>query len=272
MPELPEVETIKKGLTPHLIGRTIQSTTIRQHHLRWPIDPKLDQKIAGQMITAIWRRGKYLVTDLQAGHLIIHLGMSGSLQIKQVLIPPNKHDHIDIHLDNARIIRFHDPRRFGAIIYTPEPAEMHPLLSRLGIEPLLSEFNGNTLFFLTRNRKTNIKQLIMNSHLIAGIGNIYANEALFQAGIHPAAIAGSLTLSRCNCLAASIRNILLRAIDLGGSTLRDFVDGEGKPGYFQQEYKVYGRLQKSCTKCKTPINMKHQNGRSSFFCPHCQKL
>ncbi|MDE3020441.1 MAG: bifunctional DNA-formamidopyrimidine glycosylase/DNA-(apurinic or apyrimidinic site) lyase [Pseudomonadota bacterium] len=272
MPELPEVETIKLGLAPHIIGQTIQSTLIRESRLRWPVDPELNLKIAGQKINSLKRRGKYLIADLQTGHLIIHLGMSGSLRIIMIALEqPRKHDHLDIRLDNGKIIRFHDPRRFGAILYTTEPIEKHPLLVRLGIEPFDQQFNDRTLYSITRNRKTPIKQILMNSQLIAGIGNIYANEALFQAGIHPGTIASNLNMIHCKKLAASIRDILLRAINLGGSTLRDFVSSEGEQGYFQQEHEVYDQLGKPCSRCKTPIVMKRQNGRSSFFCPKCQK-
>ncbi|MBU6459303.1 MAG: bifunctional DNA-formamidopyrimidine glycosylase/DNA-(apurinic or apyrimidinic site) lyase [Proteobacteria bacterium] len=270
MPELPEVETIKRGLADSMIGRTILSVKIRQYKLRWPIDPHLEHKITGEKVIALRRRGKYLVTDLKKGHLIIHLGMSGTLRVFDDSTAIGKHDHLDIHLDSRKIIRFCDPRRFGAILFTVEPAEFHPLLAHLGIEPLQPDFNGETLFSITKTKKTSIKQLLMNSHLIAGIGNIYANEALFYAGIHPAAISASLDQKRCSSLADSISATLMKAINLGGSSLRDFVSSDGKKGYFQQEYQVYGRNKQLCHTCKTSIIMIRQNGRSSFFCPRCQ--
>jgi formamidopyrimidine-DNA glycosylase len=274
MPELPEVETVLRGLAPHVVGKTFLGARIRDPRLRWPAPPELDHLLRGNRIRAMTRRGKYLLFHLersgQQHGLIAHLGMSGSLRLCPSDTPPEKHDHIDLLLEGGLCLRLRDPRRFGAMLWSDDP-EGHPLLARLGVEPLSETFTGACLHKLCRGRKTDIKALIMDAHKVVGIGNIYANEALFHAGIHPRLAAGRLSRPRCDRLAAAIRETLRKAIDAGGSTLRDFVDGEGRPGYFQQTYFVYGRTGEPCRLCGHPIRQEAQGGRSTFFCPVCQK-
>lgn len=271
MPELPEVETTRRGLEPHLAGQRIAAAIVRHAGLRLPVSAALPQLLPGLVIRSIARRGKYLLLDCGAGWLILHLGMSGSLRILPAATPPEKHDHFDLVLDSGLCMRLRDPRRFGAIVWTPLAPERHPLLAKLGIEPLESQFDGDFLYRVTRGRKTAIKQLLMDSHIVVGVGNIYANEALFEAGISPKIAAGRIGKSRCARLAEVVRATLLRSIAAGGSTLRDFVDSAGKPGYFQQQYAVYGRAGQSCLRCDATIRQIRQGQRSTFFCPGCQK-
>ncbi len=270
MPELPEVETVRRGLSPHLLGRRLLGACVREGRLRWPVPEDLDTRLRGRRIQAVGRRGKYLLLQLDAGGLLIHLGMSGSLRLHLRAAPPAKHDHVDLLLEGGRLLRYRDPRRFGTILWCDTPAQ-HPLLARLGVEPLLPEFSGDLLYALSRGRTTPVKTWLMNAHVIAGIGNIYANEALFQAGIHPLMPAGKLGRLRCHRLAAAIRDTLERAIAAGGSSLRDFVDSAGQPGYFQQDYFVYGRAGEPCRVCAATIRPLRQGGRASYFCPHCQR-
>jgi formamidopyrimidine-DNA glycosylase len=281
MPELPEVETVCRGLTPHLKNRTLLGANVREFRLRWPIPADLDALTRHQTIHHLTRRGKYLLMQLDQGGLIIHLGMSGSLRLcpatgfstafsnTHVPTPPEKHDHFDLLLDNDTLLRYRDPRRFGALLWSENPAQ-HPLIAHLGIEPLTAEFNGDSLHALCQNRKTAIKLLLMEAKLIVGIGNIYANESLFHAGIDPRLAAGELTLPRCHRLVEAIKNTLMQAIAAGGSTLRDFVNSHGQPGYFQQSYFVYGRDQAACLICGTTVQLIRQSARSTFYCPHCQ--
>jgi len=269
MPELPEVETTRRGIEPHLIHRTIQAVIVREHRLRWPVPPDLEHTLQGLSVRSVERRAKYLLIQFDPGCLLIHLGMSGSLRLVSLDEPAQKHDHIDFVLER-QILRYHDPRRFGAVLWHFGPLEFHPLLKQLGPEPLESAFDGAVLYQNTRNKHGAIKQLLMNNHLVVGVGNIYANEALFAAGIHPGRSASALGHSECDLLASSIKQILTRAIAAGGSTLRDFVGADSRPGYFQQSYAVYGRAGQPCPRCGTEICHLRQGQRSSFYCPQCQ--
>ncbi|MBA2690248.1 MAG: bifunctional DNA-formamidopyrimidine glycosylase/DNA-(apurinic or apyrimidinic site) lyase [Burkholderiales bacterium] len=271
MPELPEVETTRLGLAPHVIGRRIEKVVVRDRRLRWPIAADLEQRLAACTIRAISRRGKYLLLDCGAGWLMLHLGMSGSLQIVPAARPAAKHDHVDIILNNGTAVRFTDPRRFGAIFWAAGDPQSHPLLAGLGLEPLTEQLSGPWLYSGTRGAKVSIKLWLMDATRITGIGNIYANEALFRAGIHPLRAAGRIALKRFERLASAIQDTLCRAIDAGGSTLRDFVGVDGKPGYFQQEYWVYGRADKPCLICAMPIRLVRQSGRATYYCPTCQR-
>jgi len=270
MPELPEVETVLRGLRPHLEGVRLAGAVVRDHRLRWPVPSGLDARLRGQKVHALGRRGKYLLLELDRGQLILHLGMSGSLRILTQIDPPSPHEHVDLLLEGGARLRLRDPRRFGAVLLSNTPGQ-HPLLVHLGIEPLSQDFDGNCLYALTQGRRTAIKQLLMNARLIAGIGNIYANESLFYAGIDPRLPAGQLSRAQCMRLAAAIRDTLEQAIAAGGSTLRDFVDSAGQPGYFQHDYAVYGRAGKPCRRCGHTIATFRQGGRSSFACPACQR-
>ncbi len=270
MPELPEVETVRRGLSPHLEGRTLRGAEVRERRLRWPVPEHLDALVAGRRIRSLARRGKYLLIRLDAGGLVCHLGMSGSLRLVDAEVPPEKHDHLDLLLEDGRVLRFRDPRRFGALLWSDDP-DRHPLLAELGVEPLSGDFDGGRLHALARGRSTRIKALLMDAHLVVGVGNIYANEALFHAGIDPRLAAGRLSRPRCDRLAAAVKDTLARAIAAGGSTLRDFVDGQGNPGYFQQTYYVYGRAGEACRLCGHPIRVLRQNGRATYLCPLCQK-
>ena len=270
MPELPEVETTLRGLEPHLRGQRIEAVIIRNARLRFPVDPELAATLPGQTIAGITRRGKYLLIACDEGCLILHLGMSGSLRILPAATPPEKHDHFDLLLENGSCMRLRDPRRFGAVIWTQTDPLRHPLLAKLGLEPLSGDFDGHWLYRATRGRRGSIKQTLMDGHLLVGVGNIYANEALFRAAIKPTTAAGRIGLERCGRLASAIQEILRQAILAGGSSLRDFVDSAGKPGYFQQQYMVYGRTGEPCRRCASPIQQIRQGQRSTFYCPRCQ--
>lgn len=269
MPELPEVETTRRGLAPTLENATIASVTVRQPRLRWEVPPDLAANLVGRSVRAVRRRAKYLLVDFDHGSLLIHLGMSGSLRFVAPDTPAEKHDHADFVL-GEHILRYRDPRRFGAILWQPGVAELHPLLQKLGPEPLEDGFDGDTLYQASRSKQSAIKLMIMDNHVVVGVGNIYANESLFYAGIHPARAAASLNREECQRLAAEIRAVLTRAIAAGGSTLRDFMDAKGKPGYFQQSYKVYGRVGETCHDCGSLIEEIRQGQRSTCYCPHCQ--
>jgi formamidopyrimidine-DNA glycosylase len=271
MPELPEVETTRRGLLPHLLGRRIRQVVVRNANLRWPIPGDLDRTLRGEEVLAIRRRGKYLLFDCPKGHLLVHLGMSGRLTVVPEGEPAKIHDHVDVRMENHTALRFTDPRRFGAMLWVKGPAEKHMLLEGLGLEPLDEAFSGKALFEKSRGRKVAIKQFLMNARILAGVGNIYASEALFAAGIHPLRVAGRISLARYERLAAAIRATLERALAAGGTTLRDFVSAEGKPGYFQHESAVYGREGKPCRACRTKIRALRQGQRSTFYCPACQR-
>lgn len=270
MPELPEVETTCRGIAPHLTGRRISRLKIHNRHLRWPVTKELEKALPGQTISAVARRAKYLLITLDSGTLILHLGMSGSLRLAGAGEARLKHDHIELHLDNDQCLRYCDPRRFGAWLWTTGAPGDHPLLTNLGPEPLGRQFSAKYLFTHLRNRKQAIKTLIMDSHLVVGIGNIYANEALFMAGIHPQRSSASLTLEECGLLVREIKAILANAIRRGGTTLRNFVGGDGKPGYFAQELMVYGRGKAACKRCQTPLQEIRLGQRTTVFCPLCQ--
>jgi formamidopyrimidine-DNA glycosylase len=271
VPELPEVEITRRGLAAHLTGLTIKDAVIRNGKLRWPIPKNLPKLLRGQTIVSLKRRAKYLLMNCGSGTLILHLGLSGSLRILPANTPPDKHDHFDLILSNGTLMRLRDPRRFGAVLWHGGDVHTHPLLANLGPEPLEKNFDARYLFQATRKRSVSIKQCIMDSRIVAGVGNIYANEALFRAGIRPQPAAGKLSLPRCEQLVAAIRATLNEAIKQGGSTLRDFVDTSGQPGYFQQNYWVYGRGGEPCRCCGSPIRQIRQGQRSSFYCRNCQK-
>lgn len=269
MPELPEVETTCRGIAPHVKKQQVNNVIIRQSSLRWPVPRNLKQKLKDQTISDIQRRAKYLLFKTQTGHLIIHLGMSGSLRMVNHQAEPNKHDHVDI-IFNKKTLRFHDPRRFGAVLWTSKEPLKHKLLKNLGPEPLLDEFSGKHLYQLAQGKKVNVKTFIMNAHIVVGVGNIYASESLFLSGIHPQRAAGRISLKRYEILAENIKNVLSHAIELGGTTLRDFVREDGKPGYFANELNVYNQTGKPCPVCKSPIKVRTISQRSSFFCVQCQ--
>jgi formamidopyrimidine-DNA glycosylase len=271
MPELPEVETTLRGLAPHLTGKTVADVVIRNAKLRWPIPKSLPKLLRGRTIRSLQRRAKYLLIGFDHGTLILHLGMSGSLRILPAGTPPEKHDHFDLVLGNGMLMRLRDPRRFGAVLWHEGDPMLHPLLTALGPEPLEQDFDAAYLYRATRNRSAAIKQVIMDNHVVVGVGNIYANEALFRAGIKPQLAAGKLSLPRGEKLVKEIRATLAEAIKLGGSSLRDFVNTAGQPGYFQQHYWVYGRGGEPCRKCGAPIKQTRQGQRSSFYCGSCQK-
>jgi len=271
MPELPEVETTRRGLEQHLVGATISDILIRNHQLRWPIPEKLPKLLRGCTIASLQRRAKYLLMDCGNGTLILHLGMSGSLRILPANTPPEKHDHFDLMIDSGKLMRLRDPRRFGAVLWHQGDVNTHPLLAKQGPEPLKQEFNAAYLYRTTRKRSVSIKQCIMDNHIVVGVGNIYANEALFRAGIKPQLAAGKISLPRCEKLVWEIRATLTEAIKQGGSTLRDFVNSDGNPGYFQQTYWVYGRAGERCRQCGTIVKQTKQGQRSSFYCNACQK-
>jgi len=270
MPELPEVETTRRGLAPLTEGRVIESVTVRQRQLRWPI-PMALKKSEGQAVVAMERRAKWLIWRLEAGHLLWHLGMSGSFRGWNPAPTPGPHDHVDIQMTGGHLIRYTDPRRFGALLWCPGDPREHPRLTGLGPEPFDPAFDGDYLYRLSRGRRGPIKQFIMNGQIVVGVGNIYACEALFAAGIHPRRPAGRVGRQRYDKLAQAIVSILQRAIEVGGTSLRDFTVGDGTPGYFGQSLTVYGREGKPCLQCQTPLRREVIGQRSTFFCPSCQR-
>ena len=270
MPELPEVETTRCGIEPHIKGKTISDIVVRQRRLRVPVTAGIANKARNQRICKVERRGKYLLLCLQEGWLVCHLGMSGSLRI--VADPPaEKHDHIDIVLSNNKRLRFRDPRRFGMMVWMRDDPLSHKLLKDLGPEPLGQDFSGQYLYEQSRNRTVAIKNFIMNSRIVVGVGNIYASEALFMSGIHPSRPANRVSKERYDQLVRAIRRILKQAIRNGGTTLRDFVREDGSPGYFKQKLKVYHREDEQCIICGASIRKKVIGQRASFYCPQCQK-
>ncbi len=270
MPELPEVETTRLGITPHVEGRRVAKTLIRQASLRWPIPNDLPEQLARRQLLGISRRGKYLIFRFTHGHMLIHLGMSGSLRIVDADDVPKKHDHVDIIFSGNRCLRYHDPRRFGAILWTSAEVDTHKLLVNLGPEPLSDDFHSEYLFKRSRKRTKDIKTFIMDSHIVVGVGNIYANEALFAAGIRPIKAAGKVTRNQYGMLVEEIKRVLKRSIVQGGTTLRDFVGGDGKPGYFVQQLNVYGREGLPCKVCAKPLKAIRQAQRISVYCNQCQ--
>ena len=271
MPELPEVETSRRGIAPHLTGRRILRLQVRERRLRWPIPLETDARVAGQMILGLRRRAKYLLLDLDNGVLMIHLGMSGSLRVLPQERPPSLHDHVDLMLDNGQCLRLRDPRRFGMLQWTPAPAEDHPLLAHLGPEPLSAAFSGEHLHRHARGRRAPVKTFIMDSRIVVGVGNIYASESLHLAGIHPHRPAGRIAAARYERLAAAICSVLQAAIAQGGTSLRDFVQEDGAPGYFKQSLCVYARAGLPCPSCGEPVRQQRIGQRSSFYCPRCQR-
>jgi len=271
MPELPEVETTRRGIAPHLEGRRVRKVVVRQPRLRWPVPPRLARELTGQRIEHVRRRGKYLLLETAAGTAILHLGMSGSLRVLDAAEPPQAHDHVDICLDNGRCLRLRDPRRFGAVLWTTRPAAQHRLLRDLGPEPLGEAFDADYLFQRSRGRRGAIKPFIMDSKVVVGVGNIYASEALFLAGINPKTPAGRIGRARMQRLVEAIRAVLARAIEQGGTTLRDFSDSAGRPGYFQQQLQVYGRAGEPCRRCGGNIRSLTLGQRNTFYCPRCQR-
>lgn len=273
MPELPEVEITKQGIEPSLKGQTIEKIVIRNPKLRWPIPRRLHTILPGLKITSITRRAKYILIDCSTGWLIIHLGMSGSLRVlsSSTTEAPSKHDHYDLHTSNNTIIRYRDPRKFGALLWTINNPNDHRLISHLGPEPLDDEFNRDFLHQKLSTKSSSIKLQIMNNQVVTGVGNIYANESLFHAGIRPTRRANEVSRPKLDRLVAAIKSTLERAIQVGGSSLQDFYLTDGSTGYFQQEYMVYGRDGESCHRCKTTIKLITLGQRSSFYCPKCQK-
>jgi formamidopyrimidine-DNA glycosylase len=275
MPELPEVETTRKGILPKTEQQIIQRLVVRNPNLRWKVDSDLVHILPGLKIHQINRRGKYLLLETAEGTLLIHLGMSGNLRVLPIGTPAQKHDHIDLELENGWLLRLNDPRRFGAFLWHPLSAgalQNHPLLAKLGPEPLSETFNGDYFYQQSRNRSVAIKTLVMNSHIVVGAGNIYANESLFLSNIHPQTPASSLSRAQCETLANNIKQVLAAAIEQGGTTLKDFMAPDGKPGYFVQKLHVYGRDNLACSVCGTPIERIVLNQRASYFCLHCQPL
>lgn len=270
MPELPEVETTRRGLAPHLLGRTVVGLDVRQPRLRWPLPDELRENLRGQRILDVERRAKYLLVHTEPGSALLHLGMSGSLRVLPASTPVGAHDHVDWRLDSGQVLRFTDPRRFGSQLWQPR-GQTHPLLAGLGPEPLSDDFDGDLLWARSRGRKAAVKLLLMDQAVVVGVGNIYASEALFAAGIHPRRAAGSVSRERYARLADEVKRILAYAIRRGGTTLRDFISPDGLPGYFEQELFAYGREGEPCRVCGTPIRAIVLGQRSTFFCPRCQR-
>ena len=270
MPELPEVETTRRGVEPHCVGRVIAAVAVREPRLRWPVPDQLATLLVGQVIESVERRAKYLLFRTQIGSLLVHLGMSGSLRLVDVDAPPARHDHIDVLLDDGACLRYHDPRRFGCFLWLAA-GENHPLLAHLGPEPLSLQFDGDVLYQRSRGRKSAVKNFIMDGKVVVGVGNIYANEALFISGIRPDRAAGRISAVRYQRLAQNIKQVLTSAIDQGGTTLRDFVGGDGSPGYFAQRLLVYGRAGQPCKCCDAALRELRLGQRSSVFCATCQR-
>ncbi len=270
MPELPEVETTRRGVEPYSRGRRVESLAVREARLRWPVPVDLADKLGGQTITAVERRAKYLLFRTGRGTLLVHLGMSGSLRVVSHGEPPGRHDHIDLLLSGGHCLRFNDPRRFGCFLWL-ETGEQSPLLQHLGPEPLSAEFDGRLLHQRSRGRRSPVKQFIMDGKVVVGVGNIYANEALFLAGIRPDRAAGRISRARYERLSEIIKQVLTSSIEQGGTTLRDFVGGDGKPGYFAQQLYVYGRAGEACKRCDTVLRERRLGQRSTVYCVTCQR-
>jgi len=270
MPELPEVETTRRGLLPHVVGRRIRGVVVRNAALRWPVPPDLARILRGEEVVDLRRRGKYLLFDCRRGHLLVHLGMSGRLTLVPEGEPARRHDHVDVRFEGEQAMRLTDPRRFGAMLWVRGNAEDHALLRELGLEPFDAAFTGAALHERARGRRVAVKHFLMDAHVVTGVGNIYASEALFHAGIHPLRAAGRISRARWDRIAASVRSTLERALAAGGTTLRDFASAEGHPGFFQNECAVYGRGGLPCRACGGAIRAARQGQRSTFYCPRCQ--
>lgn len=270
MPELPEVETTRRGIEPHILGKKVRLLTVRNARLRWPIDDELGAQLQNQTLLAVKRRGKYLLLQFSTGHLLIHLGMSGSLRIIDPREPPGFHDHVDLLFGVKLGLRYTDPRRFGCWVWAQGDVSAHKLLAKLGPEPLSDAFTAGYLWAKARGRKQNLKTFIMDSHIVVGVGNIYANEALFLSHLRPRKRAGSLTRAAAEVLVEEIKTVLASAIEQGGTTLKDFVGGDGKPGYFQQRLYVYGRGGESCRVCHSVLKEIRVADRATVYCAKCQ--
>ncbi len=270
MPELPEVETTRQGISPHVLGRTVVAAVVRETRLRWPVPADLERLLSGRTVAAITRRGKYLLINFDAGTLILHLGMSGSLRLVDSRTAPQRHDHVDLILDDGRRLRLRDPRRFGSLHWVEGDPLQHPLLASLGPEPLGAAFNGQWLYARSRGRRVAVKSYLMDGVVVVGVGNIYANEALFMAGIHPLRPAGRISRARYGRLAEAVKEVLQDAVSQGGTTLRDFVGSDGAPGYFSQRLRVYGREAMPCEVCGHLLRQRRIGQRSTYFCPRCQ--
>ncbi|MEX2964032.1 bifunctional DNA-formamidopyrimidine glycosylase/DNA-(apurinic or apyrimidinic site) lyase [Microbulbifer sp. TYP-18] len=271
MPELPEVETTRRGLAPHLENRRVCTALVRQRRLRWPVDARFEQRIRDALILRLERRAKYLLVHTDRGCAIWHLGMSGSLRLVEADEEAQQHDHVDWVLDSGLHLRYRDPRRFGALLWTSSDPAGHRLLAHLGPEPLSPEFSGEHLFRMSRRRRQAVKTLIMDGRIVVGVGNIYASESLFMAGIRPDRAAGSISRARYERLAESIKQVLTCSIEQGGTTLRDFIGGDGNPGYFAQQLNVYGRAGEPCPNCCRPVRDTLLGQRNTFFCSRCQR-
>lgn len=270
MPELPEVETTRSGIAPILLGQQVREVIVRQRKLRWPITAGFEAAVRGSTVNSVERRAKYILIGFDTGTAIVHLGMSGSLRILDPATPLLDHDHWDIVLGNGRALRFHDPRRFGSLLFTKADPHRHPLLARLAPEPLGNAFDADYLYKVSRRRKVAIKLFIMNSQVVVGVGNIYASESLFRAGIAPRRMTGRLTREQCARLVRAIKDVLREAIRIGGTTLRDYVNAEGTPGYFSQKLFVYERSGEPCRRCHTTVRQFTQGQRSTYWCSTCQ--
>ncbi|MBK9116622.1 MAG: bifunctional DNA-formamidopyrimidine glycosylase/DNA-(apurinic or apyrimidinic site) lyase [Betaproteobacteria bacterium] len=271
MPELPEVETTRRGVAPHVVGRRVARLAVYDSRLRWPVPSDLGRRLVGRTVAAVDRRSKYLLFRFGSDTLLVHLGMTGSLRVFRHAPARRPHDHVDIVLDDGSVLRYNDPRRFGAMLWVPAPADAHPLLAILGPEPFDAGFDAGYLWRATRTRSAAIKLALMDNRLVVGVGNIYANESLFRAGIRPTLSAHRVSRARLAGLVDAVRTVLTEAIAKGGSTLRDYVDASGEPGYFQLEYFVYGRDGEPCRVCGAPIRMRRLGARASFYCPRCQR-
>lgn len=271
MPELPEVETTRRGIAPLVEGGTVAAVTVRESRLRQPVPGNLETLLRGKELLAVERRAKYLLFRFADGTLIVHLGMSGSLRLVPPITPFKKHDHIEIVFDGERRLRFHDPRRFGLMIWSTDPIAQHPLIAHLGPEPWDERFDAAYLHAAAAKRRAAVKNLIMDGQVVVGVGNIYASEALYRAGVHPKRAAGRVSITRYARLVVAIREVLAEAIEVGGTTLRDFVKSDGEPGYFRLQLNVYGRTGKPCPGCEHPIRQTVIGQRSSFYCPTCQR-
>lgn len=271
MPELPEVETTRRGITPHVQGRRVREVIVRERRLRWPITDDLITGLTGARIEAVARRAKYLLLRTAHGTALLHLGMSGSLRVLPAATPPGKHDHLDLVLDSGHCLRLSDPRRFGAALWCTGDVQQHALLRDLGPEPLGADLDADYLCARAHGRKLPVKAFIMDARVVVGVGNIYASESLFLAGIHPQRAVGRISRKRMETLVCCIKQVLTDSIAAGGTTLRDFVGGDGRPGYFAQELRVYGRAGEPCPSCGTPIRQITTGQRSTYYCPHCQR-
>lgn len=271
MPELPEVETAVRGIQPHLLKQQIVDVTVRQPQLRWPVPANLAEQLRGQTVEQIFRRGKYIIFGTERGHQLLHLGMSGTVRVLPDSTPAAKHDHVDWRFSNGLLLRLNDPRRFGSVLWTNNDPLAHKLIASLGPEPLGEGFTEDYLFTQSRGRKANVKSFIMDSKTVVGVGNIYASESLFLAGIHPKRQAGKISAARYATLTSAIKTTLAKAIEAGGTTLKDFTSADGKPGYFKQQLHVYGRGGEACTHCGEPIQQAVLNQRMTYWCKRCQR-